>query len=487
MDNKPGSYPPKFKQKLLLKEALMKNNKFTKILSTIGPTSNNKKIIKQMYKNGINGVRINTAHGSFDDYQKTINTVRTIANVPIVLDIKGPELRLKLAQKIFINKDKPLNIYGCKHKTNPYLSYNIINDISVGDNILIDDGKYLCKITKKEKNYITVTFNYNIELLPNRSLNIPEIALSLPSLSQRDIKAINFAKKNNIEYIALSFVRDKNDLINLKEKIADNKIKIIAKIENRQGVENIDQILQNCAGVMIARGDLGVELSLKKIPQIQKQIIAKCNNQGKISIVATQILESMVKNPAPTRAEVSDITNAILDGADCLMLSQETAIGNFPARCVKQMSEIALETEKSVIFKKMEINKNSISQNLSRAAAKLARKLPIKKIICMTRSGYTAKNIVKYRVNKPVIAVVPNKQIQKQLMLCYAIEPFVYERKSWNYSMLEVIKQLLQDKILEKKGDILFTAGRHSKASRRTTTIEVHNIKDLLDYMGLPA
>ncbi|MBW1650610.1 MAG: pyruvate kinase [Deltaproteobacteria bacterium] len=466
---------------------MKKNNKFTKILCTIGPASDNRKIIKKMYQNGMNGVRINTAHGDFEGYQKIIDTVRSVIDVPIVLDIKGPEVRIRLPYKLFINKNTQFKIYASSHKTEPYFSFNIIKDISEKDKILIDDGKYICKIIKKAKDFVIVRSKRNIELIPNKSINIPERALSLPSLSEKDIEAIRFAQKNNIEYIALSFVRDKNDLINLREKLAGAEIKIIAKIENRQGVENIDEILENCAGVMIARGDLGVELSVKKIPRIQKEIITKCNNVGKISIVATQILESMVSNPTPTRAEVSDITNAILDGADCLMLSQETAVGDFPVECVKQMSEIANETEKYVRLKHIKINKNNISENISLAAANLAKKLSVKKIICMTRSGYTAKNIVKHRVNKPVIAIVPNKQIQKQLMLCYSITPFVYYNDSWDYSMLEIIKQLLKDKILEKKGDILFTTGRHSKESKRTTTIEVHNIKDLSDYMGLPA
>ncbi len=435
----------------------------------------------------MNGVRINTAHGEIEDYQKTVDTVRSIINVPIVLDIKGPEIRIRLAQKISISKNTEFKIYGSVNKTAPYFSFNIIKDISAGDEILIDDGKHACKIIKKAKNFVTVAAKRDIELMPNKSLNIPKKALSLPSLSQKDIEAVNFEKKNNIEYIALSFVRNKSDLIDLKKRIDNAEIKIIAKIENQQGVANIDEIIENCAGVMIARGDLGVELSIKKIPQIQKEIISKCNDAGKISIVATQILESMVKNPSPTRAEVSDITNAILDGADCLMLSQETTIGDFPVECARQMSEIALETEKNVKTKKIAINKNNISENLSLAAAKLAQKLPVKKIICMTRSGYTATNIVKHRVNKPVIAITPSLQIQKQLMLFYSIEPFTYSGNMEKYSIIAIVKQLLEDKIVEKKGYILFTTGRHSKGSKRTTTIEVHDVKDLLDYIGLPA
>ncbi|MBW1615712.1 MAG: pyruvate kinase [Deltaproteobacteria bacterium] len=466
---------------------MKKKDKFTKILCTIGPVSNNKNIIEKMYKNGMNGVRINTAHGNFKEYQKTIDMVRSIINVPIVLDIKGPELRIRLAQKISVSKNTEFKIYGSLNNTSPYFSFNIIKDISVGDEILIDDGKYICKIIKKAKNFVIVASKQDIELIPNKSLNIPKKALSLPSLSQKDIEAVEFAKKNNIEYIALSFVRDKSDLINLQKKIANTEIKIIAKIENQQGVANIEEIIENCEGVMIARGDLGVELSIKKIPQIQKEIISKCNGAGKISIVATQILETMVNNPSPTRAEVSDITSAILDGADCLMLSQETTIGKFPVECARQMSEIAIETEKNVIPKKIKINKNDISENLSSAAAKLAKKLPVKKIICMTRSGYTAKNIVKHRVNKPVIAITSNLQIQKQLMLCYSIEPFAYSGNMEKYSIIAIVKQLLEDKIVEKKGYILFTTGRHSKESKRTTTIEVHEVKDLLDYIGLPA
>jgi pyruvate kinase len=456
-----------------------RREKKTKILCTIGPATMDLKILKKLYEAGMDAVRINIAHGDFEQYKEIIRLTRDVGEIPIVMDVKGPNIRTTNKAPITA-KIGDVIVAGFDNEDLTF-SYNFYDEMNPGDKILIDNGEVITKVKKKEngKLYLLVEDEGVIQL--NKGVNLPNKRLvNIPQLSEKDLEAIEFSKENDVEFIALSFTRDANDVRNLRSKIGSGNQAIIAKIENHEGVKDIDAILEEADSIMVARGDMGVEIEYEKVPHIQKEIIRKCNQQGKIVITATQMLESMVNSPIPTRAEASDVANAILDGSDAVMLSEETSIGKYPVECVEMMSKIAKEAERVLTGKIATNGFVNISQTVSKSINLIANSMPLDKIVTLTRSGYTARMISRYRLKQPIIAVTDNEMVKRQLELVYGVHP-VYIRYREASDVIRNAAEILKEKDLVKEKDfILFTAGVRTGKTHESNLIEIHRISDLL-------
>lgn len=455
----------------------MKN---TKILCTIGPSSDSESVMRLMVEAGMNAARINTAHGKMENYEKIIQTVRRIADIPIVLDIKGPELRLRSNQDLEVKKGENLEI-GFGKESPFYFSYNCIKDIKVGDTLLMRDGLISSTIQKKEKKSVTLHFTHGGLLKNNSNVNVIGRRLNLPPLSAKDKECIAFAVKHNVEYIALSFTRDKKDILRVRNLMGKVPIGIIAKIENHEGVDNIDEIIEHADGVMVARGDLGVEIPLQQIPLLQKEIISRCNQRGKLVITATQMLESMIENNRPTRAEASDVANAILDGSDALMLSGETASGKHPVHAVSVMSSIAREVEPHVKCPITANHYRNASDAITKSIYELCLTMPIDRVVSITDSGYTARMMARFHMNKPIIAMTPNAIVKRQLELYYSVRPVlsaIPKTSKVMHAALEGIKK----GFLHENQTVVFTAGIHSNTPHTSNMVSIHSMKELLQF-----
>jgi pyruvate kinase len=392
--------------------------KKTKIIATIGPASSSKETIKRMVHAGMNGARINTAYGNTAQYQATIETVRKIADIPIIIDLKGPEIRLKAAQKKVLNKGELLEVGFNGEEVS--FNHNFYDTATIGDIILIDNGKIRTIVAEKsdEKLRLLVLIGGTIE--DGKGVNLPNKRLSVSTLTDYDLEIVDFARKSDVEYIALSFTRNACDVEDLAKIYKGG---IIAKIENFEGVQNVDSILEAANGIMVARGDLGVEIEPEKVPLVQKSIIKRCNQRGKLVVTATEMLESMVHQPQPTRAEVSDVANAILDGSDAVMLSGETAVGQYPADAVEMMTRIANEAETAVKSKVEDTPFVNISDTVSRAIYRICQTMPLDKVITLTKTGYTARMIARFKIAQPIIAVTPDLKVKKKLELTFGVQP----------------------------------------------------------------
>jgi len=328
----------------------------TKIIATIGPSCISETVLRKMVLSGLDMIRINFSHGTYEDYIKHIENVRKINRkyrraIKIIGDLEGFRIRVgffKNRKEVFLEKNKSIylvkNIYG-NEKEIPIDYRGNFHDFEKAEYVFVDDGNIVLKIKDIDKDKIKVKVITGGILKQRKGINVPGAELKFKTLNEKDKKDIKFAVENNFDFIALSFVRNKGDILNVKKEIGKKKIKVIAKIENREGIKNIDEIIDVSDGIMIARGDMGISISFYEVPFVQKEIITRCKNKRKFSITATQMLESMVENPVPTRAEVSDVANAVVDGTDCVMLSAETSIGKYPVECVKIMNEIVKFSE----------------------------------------------------------------------------------------------------------------------------------------------
>jgi len=328
----------------------------TKIIATIGPSCISETILRKMVFSGLDMVRINFSHGTYEDYMKHIENMRKINRkyrraIKIIGDLEGFRIRVgffKNRKEILLEKNKTVylvkNIYGNEKEIPIDYKGNFL-DFGKAEYVFIDDGNIILKIKDVDEERIKARVISGGVLKEKKGVNVPGAELKFEPLNEKDRKSIKFALENNFDFLALSFVRSKNDILNLKKEIGEEKIKVIAKIENREGIKNLDEIIDVSDGIMIARGDMGISIPVYEVPFVQKEIIKECKNKRKFSITATQMLESMVENPVPTRAEVSDIANAVLDGTDCVMLSAETSIGKYPVKCVKIMNEIVKFSE----------------------------------------------------------------------------------------------------------------------------------------------
>jgi len=477
----------------------MKKFKYTKILATISNLSSSIEFIKSLYNAGMDGVRLNTAHQALEDAQKVINEVRQVSSkIPIVIDTKGPEIRTnknKDGEPIEIREGEELKIAGKidgeSTREMVYVNYkNFVEDIPEGSMILIDDGEVGLRVIRKEDNHLLTRVENDGFIENRKSINVPGIRLQLPSLSEKDRTFINFALDKNIDFIAHSFVRDAKDVLDIK-KIIDqkkHKIGIIAKIENREGVNNIDEILDLVDGIMIARGDLGIEIPFSEIPQIQKSLIEKAREKKKFVIIATQMLHSMIKKPRPTRAEVSDVANAIYDGTDCIMLSGETAYGNYPLQAVRTMSSIIEDTEKylpsyrpiNTVKKEEEVTTlDYLCETAIQAPIKLNK---IKAYIMDTASGRTARELSAFRSLTPIYVECYEKYVVRNLALRFGVRSFYMEKQNNHLEFVKKCLTYLTMANLLNRADLVLTIAGNFSAKHGATYIEILEVDQVVDY-----
>ena len=455
--------------------------KKTKILCTIGPSSASKVVQKRMYEAGMDGVRINTAFGDLEEYERVVKSVRSIGEIPVLLDLKGPELRIMVLESRFVRDGEVLEL-GFDYQP-IHLNYDIFDQIDVGDPVLIDGGRIQTEVVEKKDRRVQLLIKNGGVLEDRKGVNIPGKTLELPFLTEKDLRIIDFAKKHEVEFIALSFTRSREDILNLRSKIGDFDVGIIAKIESQDGVKNFNEILDEADGIMVARGDLGVELSLEELPLIQKRMIRQCNQFGKLVITATEMLESMVKSPRPTRAEVSDVANAILDGTDVIMFSEETSIGKYPVETVMMAAKIAEQTEAAVVGNVKEEEFQDISRSISRSIWQISESMPIDKVVALTRSGYTARMISRFRLKQPILAVTPSRTSANRLSLSYGVYPTRFDYMGEKDHILSTAGMLLSKGLIKSDERILFSAGFRTYTSHESNLIEIHKVDDLMQFI----
>ncbi len=450
-------------------------NKKTKIVATMGPAStNSKQVLKEMILHGTNVCRLNFSHGTHDNHLNTIKMVRELNdelgyNVAILADLQGPKIRIGDVEnnKIELVEGNELIIttkecIGTSKKV--FLTYETFpQDVAVGDKVLLDDGKLQLEVisTNKKDEVKTKVIHGGI-LRSKKGVNLPNTKISLPCLTPKDLKDLEFALQHHVDWIGLSFVRSARDIIELKHIISKNgcKAKVIAKIEKPEAINDIDDIIIATDALMVARGDLGVEVPMETVPYLQKMMIKKCRKHSKPTIVATQMMESMISNFTPTRAEVNDVANAVLDGTDAVMLSGETSVGKYPVEVIKAMSKIVCEVEKSdeIYYKEEVPEKNQdrfISDSICFNASRLAQRVEAKGIITMTFSGYTAYKISSQRPKADTFVFTENKQILTQLNLVWGVKGYFYDKMVSTDHTIADSKYILKKKGVLKKGDLV--------------------------------
>lgn len=453
--------------------------KKTKIVCTIGPLSLSLKVLKRMYEAGMNGARINTAFGDFTQYKEIIENVRSFSEIPILLDIDGPGVRVKTPRPMLVNEGDMI-LAGFDELLG--FNYDVYDQIEVGDPIFINDGKLELEVVKKADRQLQLLVKDDGLLEDGKGANFPNKNLVVSTFSKKDRKVIDFAKEHEVEFIGLSFTRSREDILTLKNEIGSHEINIIAKIENSQGVNNFKDILEVADGILIARGDLGVEIKPESVPLAQKRMIRLCNQQGKVAITATEMLDSMIINPAPTRAEVSDVANAILDGTDVVMLSGETAIGKHPVEAVSMMARIAKQTEEAVVNKVEAESYRNISSVISRSIWQLSDAMPLDKVVTITRTGYTAKMISRFKLKQPIIAVTSNNFVKRQLNLMYGVYPILFNYGVAKDRILAVAQMLYSKNLLSEEDIVLFTAGFRTSQKHSSNIIEIHTVREMLEF-----
>ncbi len=414
----------------------------TKIVATLGPACATQEMIKKLFMAGVTMFRINSSHGDEEFHGQNLKYIREIEQeehqlIPVLLDLQGPKIRIgNIGEPIELKKGEILKFRHQDTITDDILPVDykgMANDVKIGELILIDDGKIQLEVQKVENEIIYAKVLTDGTLKPRKGINIPGSTGSIDVLTERDLRFVKFAVENDIDYLGLSFVRESDDVVKLREILKSygrEDIKIISKIEKPQAVNNIDAIIEVSDGIMVARGDLGIEISTEKVPIVQKTIIKKANVKHKVVIVATQMLESMIENPIPTRAETSDVANAILDGTDAIMLSGETAAGAYPVEAVQMMKKIADTVEDSPFMRKnkfprkmIEEEKDNQAMALSMSIADMCKKMNVKAVMALTKSGITARFLSEGRLSVPIFACCPDKRICSSIKLYRGVFP----------------------------------------------------------------
>lgn len=468
--------------------------KQTKIVATISDQRCEVDFINSLYKAGMNVVRLNTAHLQEEGLSKIVNNTREVSDrIGILMDTKGPEVRTTfLKEPIEFKTGDKVKIAGNPDAETTrdciYVSYrNFANDLSVGGDVLIDDGDLELKVVGKEGEYLICEVLNDATLGSRKSVNVPGVRINLPSLTERDRRNILWAIQNELDFIAHSFVRSKQDVLDIQRILDehDSQIKIIAKIENQEGVDNIDEILEVAYGIMIARGDLGIEVAAEKIPGIQRVLIKKCVEAKKPVIVATQMLHSMIHNPRPTRAEVTDIANAIYYRTDALMLSGETAYGKYPLEAVQTMTKVAREAEKTKLASndiRVPISSDlDVTSFLAKQAVKSSVKLHVKAIITDSHSGRTARYLAAFRGTSTVFAICYNRQVMRLLSLSYGVwaayQPWDESRRRY---FLDALNQLISSGQITRNNMVAYLSGSFGEGGG-TSFLEINNVGKVLD------
>ncbi len=446
----------------------------TKIVATIGPATNSKEILRALVKEGVDVFRLNFSHGSHQDQQLVIDRVREIndemgTHVALLMDLQGPKIRVnQVEDNLILDQGQELVITTRELLGNHEIvstSYkDLPKDVKVGEKILLDDGNIELKVLEVRDIDIVTKVIYGGPLKSRKGINLPQSRVSAPSLTEKDLIDLEFGLKNNVNWVALSFVRKADDIIGLRKILDKNnsKARIIAKIEKPEALEDIDAILEATDAVMVARGDLGVEIWMEEVPIVQKNLIEKCNKASKPVIVATQMMESMIENPRPTRAETNDVANAVMDGADALMLSAETATGKYPLEVIRSMVRTitSIEKQSSIYYKFRDVDPDSpifIHDSLILAACKLAKDVGAKAIVGMTTSGYTAFQSSSHRPDTNIFVFTGNKHILETMNLVWGTRAYFYDKQTTTDETIADIAEILKNDGHVNKGDIFIS------------------------------
>lgn len=479
----------------------------SKIICTIGPASEAVETLIAMIEAGMNVARLNFSHGTHEEHRCRIRNIRDAARqtgrpVAIMLDTRGPEIRTgKLADgKIVLNTGQYFVLTTREvpgDASEVTVSYpNLPREVQVGTTILLADGLIHLVVEETSKTDIRCRVINGGELGERKGVNVPGVRINLPFLSSKDIEDIRFGVQEKVDFIAASFVRSSEDVLDIRRILeqADADIDIIAKIESQQGVDNLDDIIKVAAGVMVARGDLGVEIPPEDVPLVQKLVVQHCSLAGKLVIIATQMLDSMIANPRPTRAEVSDVANAIFDGADAIMLSGETAAGKYPVEVVQTMARIAVRSEEALPYKDILRNKRmqgslSVTDAIGYATCTVASNLGASAIVTATRSGYTPRMVAKYRPEATIVAATRHEEVLKKLVMIWGVYPLLIPDTSGTDELLEKSIQAALEAEMVANGDlIVLTAGVPDHVAGGTNMLKVHVVGEvLLQGMGIGA
>ncbi|MEF2899858.1 MAG: pyruvate kinase [Clostridia bacterium] len=476
---------------------MLKNAKKTKIVCTLGPVSQSEETLTKLIENGLNVCRFNFSHGSHEEHKERMDIVKKVRDelkkpVAILLDTKGPEIRTGnfADPEVFLEEGSKFiitmaDVIGNKEMCT--VSYKgLAEDVVEGDTILIDDGLVGLKVENVVGEEIHCVVENSGIVKNHKGVNVPGVKINLPALTPKDISDIEFGITQGIDFIAASFVRKASDVLAIREVLENNNatdIQIISKIENQEGVDNLDEILQVSDGLMVARGDLGVEIPTEDIPIVQKQMIKKCNALGKPVITATQMLDSMIRNPRPTRAEVTDVANAIYDGTDAIMLSGETAAGKYPVEAVKVMAAIAKRIEETLdydtILRSKGLNNTNVTDAISYATCTTAKSLTASGIVTSTSSGYTARMVSKFRPKTPIIAATPNERTSRQLSLSWGVYTVMCEQAENTDDLIDNSIEASKNEGYIHEGElVVITTGVPTGVSGTTNLIKVQVISE---------
>lgn len=460
----------------------------TKIVATIGPATSSEEQLERLFKAGVNVARINFSHGDHEEDREVVERIRSVSeDVAVMADTKGPEVRLReVEQGVVLTDGAEVELVTDEIEGDEeQLAVNyedFLDNISVGNTVLIDDGKLELKIEEIEENVARCRVVHGGEVMSRKSVTVPGQDIGLQAPTKKDVEDIKFAAKQGFDYVSLSFVKEASDVKevrNLLEGI-DPEIDIISKIEHPRAMENLDEIIDVSDAVMVARGDLGVEMPASRLPIMQKEIIEKCNSRSKPVITATHMLESMTENPTATRAETSDIANAVFDGTDAVMLSGETAVGDYPVEAVSHMAEVVESVEESMrgsvhhtVREASETVADSISKNVWQAAGDVEAKY----IVAHTSSGSTARNIAKYRPDTPIIAFTDSRKVHCQLNLVWGVKPIYTEFPDSVEEMVQNSMQELQEKEMVEDGDrLVMSAGIPTSVPGTTNMMQIRTV-----------
>ncbi len=465
----------------------------TKIVATIGPASSSPEVLKQMFQAGMNVARLNFSHGSYSDHAQMVSLLRSVSeelDTPITLlqDLQGPKIRVGQLPdgQITLNEGESLTLVPIAEFANqpktvsidyPYLA----EEAQPGAQVLLDDGLLELEIEEIKGKAVVCKIIEGGILKSRKGVNLPSLNLRLPSMTDKDKQDLEFGLSQGVDIISLSFVRSAEDIRVLKELLAQKgaaDMPVLAKIEKPQAIANLEEILDQCNGVMVARGDLGVEMSPEKVPMLQKQIIRLCNMKNIPVITATQMLDSMIRNSRPTRAEASDVANAIIDGTDAVMLSGESAVGDFPVKAVEMLAKIAEDIEPEINFVNYPPAEGDKTQALSEALNAIDKILDLRYVVTFTSTGYTSLIASKERPSVPVVALTPEVKVYHRLNLIWGVIPLLIDHQVESFE--ELVKQaetnLLQRNLAESGDQILIMAGIPTKQSRGTNFLKIHII-----------
>ncbi|MHB8157104.1 MAG: pyruvate kinase [Desulfocucumaceae bacterium] len=469
----------------------------TKIVCTIGPASEKITTLIKMMQAGMNVARLNFSHGTHEEHFRRLEMIReasakTGKSVAIMLDTKGPEIRLGFFEKepVILEAGQKVTLTVNNEKGNeqiiPVNYRGMPRDVCPGDRILIADGLIELRVLDKTRKTVECEVINGGELTSQKGVNLPGIVVNLPAVTDRDVDDILFAIKNGMDFIAASFIRKANDVLGIRQIIEESgaNLDIIAKIESREGLNNLDEIIKVSDGIMVARGDLGVEIPVEDVPLVQKTIIQKCNKAGKPVIIATQMLESMIHNPRPTRAEASDVANAIFDGTDAIMLSGETAAGKYPVEVVQTMVRIATKAETIHSYKESRSSKIqacTVTDAISHATCSMSEDLGAAAIITSTETGHTSRMMSKYRPLSPVVAVTPEESVLRKMAIVWGVQPILVKRTTNTDSMIsEAIEASLNSRLINPGDLVIITAGVPVGVHGTTNLIKVHTVGDIV-------